>query len=465
MTGEDTWDVIVVGSGFAGLTAAIEARNGGASVLVLEKMKAPGGNSLISDGGIAAAGTAEQSAAGIIDSADLMFRDMMKAGLGINHPELLRTLTEQSREAFEWSRDYLSVNYLDRVDIFGGHSVPRCFTPEGISGGAIIKKLMARIRDLSIPISFQTRFREFIFDGNRKITGLKVEDSYDFKTGIGRNLRSLRVKKAVILATGGFAGDTAFRSIQDPRLDATIQSTNQPFVNSETLRTALKAGAAPVHLSRIQLGPWASPDESGYGDGPLFSEYILFLYGLIVDPATGKRFVNEMGDRKSLSDSILETGHPCIGIADDGAVKKSGWNIDRALRKKVVRSYDSLEPLAQAYGMDEGVLRESVERFNASIEMREDREFSKPIPDRAEPLRTAPYYAIRLWPKVHYTMGGLNIDREARVLDLEGVVIPGLYAAGELCGGVHGASRLGSCGITECLVFGRIAGKNGAQEY
>ena len=133
-------DVIVIGSGFAGLSAAIEAHNAGSSVVIVEKMHAPGGNSLISDGGIAAAGTEEQKKAGITDSSGLFYKDMMKAGLGINHPELVKTVTDNSKEAYEWLRDYIGVPFLEKIEIFGGHSVPRCFTPEGISGAVIIKK-------------------------------------------------------------------------------------------------------------------------------------------------------------------------------------------------------------------------------------------------------------------------------------------------------------------------------------
>src|SRR6056297_5266 len=152
----DNWDevtdIVVIGSGFAGLSAAIEAHEAGASVIVLEKMKASGGNSIISDGGIAAPGTNLQKKYGINDSTDLMYQDMLKAGLGLNDPDLVRVLVDQAKGAFEWSIDYLKVEYLDRVDIFGGHSVPRCYTAKNISGSTIIKKLIEKMNEFNIKI-------------------------------------------------------------------------------------------------------------------------------------------------------------------------------------------------------------------------------------------------------------------------------------------------------------------------
>ena len=461
---DESFDVIVIGTGFTGLSAAIEASNSGASVLVLEKMKGPGGNSLISDGGVAAAGTVEQVNAGITDSADLMYSDMMRAGLGINHPELVRILAEQSKEALEWSKDYLGVNYLDRIDIFGGHSVARCYTAENVSGVTIIKKLMEKIRELSIPVHYQSILKDFVIDDNHQVAGVIVQEDYEFKSHSGGFFRHIKANKSVILATGGFGSDIKFRSVQDPRLTKLIKTTNQPFSTAEAIKIGLKAGAAPVQLSHIQLGPWASPDETGYGDGPSFSEYILFQYGLIVDPANGKRIVNEMDNRKSLSDRILEVGYPCIGIADSIAVKDSGWNIDKCIGKKVVRTFDSVASLAEAYKMDKKQLEDTIKQFNKFVVNKKDPEFNKPILETAKEIMKPPYYAIRLWPKVHYTMGGLGINTRAQVLDLDGEIIKGFYAAGEVTGGVHGASRLGSCAITECFVFGRISGRNAAGE-
>jgi len=457
-------DVVVIGSGFAGLTAAIEARNAGASVIILEKMKAPGGNSIISDGGIAAAGTLMQEKAGIKDSPELMYSDMLKAGLGLNYPALVREVAEKSNEVLQWSIDYLKVKYLDRVDQFGGHSVPRCYTALKVSGSTIIKQQLIKLRELGMEVKTQMYLQTFIKNSKGRVCGVRVSDGYKRTNKDSGSDKYIRARKAVILATGGFGADIAFRAAQDPRLTREIDTTNKRFATAEALKEALKLGATPVHLSWIQLGPWASPDEKGYGVGPAFSDYIVFLYGIVVDPMRARRVVNELADRKILSDTILNIGQPCIGIADKKAVEGSGWNIQRCLEKGVVKEFSQLEELALYYGLPPDALKATVEKYNTYVKNNLDEEFGKPFPPNTAPMSHPPYYGIRLWPKVHHTMGGVQINVKGQVIDLNQNPIEGLYAAGEVTGGIHGACRLGSCAITDCLVFGRICGRNAAAE-
>lgn len=462
---DEITDVVVVGSGFAGLTAAIEARNAGASVIILEKMRAVGGNSIISDGGIAAPGTNLQKKYGINDSPEMMYKDMLKAGQGINYPELVRVLVDNANDAFQWSIDYLGVEYLDRIDIFGGHSVPRCYTAKNITGSTIIKKQMEKINELGMEVRFKSYLKGLVQDSMGRIFGVVVREDYDYKDSQRGRDRYIKAEKGVILASGGFGSDVDFRVAQDPRLTEEIGTTNKPFATSEVIKQSVRAGAMPVQLSHIQLGPWASPDEKGYGVGPQFSEYIVFQYGIIVDPVTGKRFVNELADRKILSDQLLSIGHPCIGIADSKAVKESGWDINASMKKKVVRKFDTLKELASFYKIPHKDLEETLNNFNGNFVEGVDKNFGKPLIENATPIVAPPYYAIRLWPKVHFTMGGIRIDTNAQVIGIDGNIIENLYAAGEITGGVHGASRLGSCAITECMVFGRIAGKNIVEKH
>lgn len=461
---DETVDVVIVGSGFAGLAAAIEARSAGASVAVIEKMKAPGGNSRISDGGIAAADTPMQRAAGIVDSVELMYSDMVRAGLGLNRPALVREVAQQSAETYRWSADYLGVPYMDRIDQFGGHSVPRCYTAEGVTGSTIIERQLTILRELGVQVRVQTRFTSFVMDTSFAVAGVRVRERYELRDGKAGTDRSITARRAVVLATGGFGADVKFRSAQDPRLTDEIDTTNVSYATADALVEALRIGAMPVHLSHIQLGPWASPDERGFGDGPRFADYILFQYGLIVSPSTSRRIVNELADRKTVADAILEAGRPCIGIADERAVLQSGWSIERALKKGVVKTFGTLEELATFHGLDVEELAATVGRFNSHVDSRLDKEFGKPIIDDACRVEHPPFYAMRLWPKVHHTMGGVGINVRAQVIDLDGQPIRGLFAAGEVAGGVHGACRLGSCAITDCLVFGRIAGRNAAAE-
>ena len=294
---------------------------------------------------------------------------------------------------------------------------------------------------------------------NDRISGVLVSSSYNFKEDRGTETFRIEAGKGVILAGGGFGADIPFRMVQDPRLNREIDTTNKPFATAGLLKEAMRKGAAPVQLSHIQLGPWASPDEKGMGHGPLFSDYTGFIYGILIHPETGERFINEQSDRKILSDAILAAGKPCLCISDEAAVRHTGWDISRAVSKGVVKTFNTLETLAEEYGIPLQGLAATLSEFNNITGSKIKDRFGRKMPDDALPIQTLPYYAMRVWPKVHYTMGGVHIDTSARVLDLNQKAIPGLYAAGEITGGVHGACRLGSCAVTSCIVFGRIAGQ------
>jgi flavocytochrome c len=456
-------DIVVVGSGFAGLAAAIEARQAGCSVMVLEKMKGFGGNSTLSDGCIAAADTDFQRKAGIEDSPELMHQDMLSAGLGLNQPELVRVVTQKSNETFEWTRDFLGVEYQERVGWFGGHSLARSHTTLNRTGADIIKQQLKKARQLGVEIKTKCYLQLIHKYPSGRVKGVQIRQGYQYPDTESGKVRSIKVRKAVVLAAGGYGNDIHFRTAQDPRLDASIASTNKHSTTGGALREAIRIGALPVHLSWIQLGPWACPDEKGYGIGPDFSAYIAFPYGIIVDPETGCRLVNEMADRKIRADALLNAGHPCVCLVDQQGIEASGFGIEHCVRKGVVKQFDSLADLAAEYGMPADAFEETVSRYNQFVSDKADRDFGRPISEKVAPIQQAPFYAMRIWPKVHYTMGGILINAKAQVLDLNQQPILGFYAAGEVAGGVHGASRLGSCAIVDCLVFGRIAGQEAAK--
>jgi flavocytochrome c len=449
-------DVVVVGSGYAGLAAAVEARQAGATVLVLEKMAAPGGNSVISDGSMAAAGSDLQRALGIEDSPELMYRDMLRAGLGLNHPALARLVAESSAGAHRWTVEALGVRYQPQVLQFGGHSVPRTHATPGLSGAALYRPLRERALALGVELALRSTVTGLVRNARGAVTGVRVRQGT--ADGQGPTV-TVRATRGVIVTTGGFAADVGFRMAQDPRLGPDVASTNSAGATAEVLKQMLRAGAAPVHLSWIQLGPWASPDEEGNGVGPTFATYVAFPYGIVVDPATGRRFVNEMADRRTRADALLAVGHPCLAIADAAGVERSRQSIAKCLRRKVVRTFDSLGALGGAFDVPIAELERTVAAYSEAVARGADERLGKPILVGAAPIASPPFYAMRLWPKAHYTMGGVRIDTSARVLDLDGRPIPGLYAAGEVTGGVHGACRLGSVSITECLVMGGVAGR------
>ena len=455
-------DVVVIGSGLAGLAAAIEASAAGASVAVLEKMKITGGNTRISDGALAAPGNFLQRKAQVEDSPERFAADMVKAGLGLNHPELVRIVAARAAETIDWTRE-LGVRYLDQVDRFGGHAVARSVTTRSHSGVDIIKAQVARLAELGVAVRTQCLFKGFLTAANGDVRGVQVQEGYRFPDADSGAPRAIGVRRAVVMATGGFANDQAFRAVQHPGLNASLQTTNHRGATAEGLIAALGLQACPVHLSWIQLGPWGCTDEKGYGKGGRFASYALFPAGILVDPATGQRVVNEWGDRRERAEAMMRTGHPCVGIVDAVGAQKDAESLHYCLKSGKVRAFDNLEALAAAYGMPAPALTETVADYNRAVAAGRSDRFGKALGKGAGPVTTPPFYTIRLYPKVHYTPGGVRIDRRARVIDLHGNPIPRLFAAGEVTGGVHGASRLGSCALTECLVFGRIAGQEAAR--
>jgi flavocytochrome c len=450
----------VVGSGAAGLCAAIEASQAGASVVVFEKMRVAGGNTRISDGGLAAPGNHLQKRLGVEDSVELFYEDLVRAGLGLNHRALVRTLVENAADAVEWTRSALGVKYLDRLDRFGGHSVARCVTTHNHVGADITNAQKRKLKQMGVEIRTRCMMTDLIIDGSGAVEGIRIREGCELDEEDRGARRNIQARRGVILATGGFARDVRFRALQDPGLDAAVESTNHRGATAEGLLAALRIGALPVHLSWIQTGPWGCPDETGYGRGASFASYAVYPAGIVVDPATGLRIVNEWADRRRRADALFSAGHACIGIVDAKGSTRASDSLERCLKRGQVRAFDRLADLAKAYEMPEGELEATVRRYNQMVRHGEADELGKPlVRGGAQPLTGSPFYAIRLWPKVHHTPGGVGIDAEARVLDLNGRPIPRLFAAGEVCGGVHGASRLGSCALTECIVFGRIAGR------
>lgn len=457
------YDVIIIGSGFAGLAAAIEAKLAGANTIVFEKMRIPGGNSAISGGLIAAAGSSLQFKEGIADSPELMYRDMLKAGLDLNYPELARIVAQESANAFDWTVDFLGVEYKDHLNQVGGHSVSRTVMTANGSGAGLLRPLLAKCRELEIPVQMETCLQQIIKNRKGEVEGIKVREGYLFPNDTSGEETMVRANRAVVLATGGFSSDVAFRTSQDPRLTPKIDTTNQEGATAEGLISAIEIGASPVHLSWIQLGPWASLDEQGWGVGSLFTVLAGFPYGIMVDADTGKRFVNELSDRRLRTDAMLKVNTP-VAIVDSEGVKYA-TTLDKCLKRGVVKAFDSIEELATFNFIPQAVLKETLERYHLSLAHGRDIEFNRPLAADLKPIEKPPFYSIRLLPKVHHCMGGLQIDTDARVLSIrDQQPIAGLYAAGEVIGGIHGACRLGSNAIVDCLVFGRIAGHNAAEE-
>lgn len=460
----EEYDVVIIGSGFAGLAAAIEARKAGSSVIVLEKMGVPGGNSTISGGLVAAAGSPLQAKGNIEDSPELMLADMLAAGQDFNHRDLAGIVAEKSAETLLWTINELGVKYKPELSHLGGHSVPRTYNTANTSGAGIIRPMLIKCREMDIPIRLKAFLSQLIADANGDMEGVEVREDYIFPNRESGIAKSIRAKKAVILATGGFGQDKGFRAVQNPMLTEDVECTNHRGATAESLVMALMMGATPVQLSMIQLGPWASRDEEGFGVGSMFSMLAGFPYGILIDLRTGERFVNEQADRKLLVDAMLSSGRESIAIVDAMGVRHAS-TLEQCLKRGVVRKFNTIEELAMANQAPLLPLKATIETYNALIEKGRDDRFGRPIPKDLLPMKHPPYYAIRLISKVHHCMGGIRINTKAQVLRIGTCQPMGrFYAAGEIVGGVHGASRLGSNAIPECLVFGRIAGSNASCE-
>jgi len=466
---DETYDVVVIGSGFAGLAAAYEAKKAGASVVVLEKMRTPGGNSIINGGVVSAAGSPMEAKEGVQDSPELLLKDMLTAGLNLNHVELAKMVAYQSNDTVQWTINELGVKYKDKLSQEGGHSVPRMYSTYNQSGSAIVTQQLVKLKELGVVPKTQTLLTQIYRDSDGRVKGIQIREKYAFPKEDSGKIKNIKARKAVVLATGGFGNDVAFRTIQDPRLVTEFPSTNQPGATAEALREALRVGCTPVQLSWIQLGPWGSPDEKGMGLSPFFAQLCCAMYGLWVDTKTGKRFVNELADRKIRADAIIRVGNKCIAFTDAAGYafgqKAIAEAMPKLIERGVVKKYETIEDMAAAHNCPVAPLKETIEKFNKGVLAGKDEEWGRYLQKNQKPLGPGPWYALRLTPKVHHTMGGVNMNTKAQATDvMTDKPIPGLYAAGEVTGGVHGAVRLGSCATLDCLIFGRIAGQNAAAE-
>jgi flavocytochrome c len=462
---DETYDVVVIGSGFAGLAAAYEAKKAGASVVVLEKMRTVGGNSIINGGIIAAAGSPLQEKLGLKDSDRQMEEDMIREGLGLNHPDLVRLVAEQSVDTVNWTINELGAKYnMDKLVQEGGHAVPRSYATYNSSGSAIVLPLLEKLKAIGVVPKTQAYLSKILRDKDGRVKGVEIRDGYVFpKTDSGK-IKTIKARKGVVLAYGGFGQDVAFRMIQDPKLTAKFESTNQPGATAECWREAFRIGCTPVQLDWIQVGPWASPDEKGFGLGPHFAQEAAAMFGIWINTTTGKRFISELANRKLRADIIMQLGNKgqnCIAIADaDGVSELTKGIVPKLLERNVVKQFKTIEELAAAYKVPIEPFMQTVANYNKFVIQGKDDEFGRYMNKKAKPIATSPFYGMRLLPKIHHCMGGVNINTQAQALDVAtDKPIPGLYAAGEAVGGVHGAVRLGSCATLDCLVFGRIAGQ------
>ncbi len=463
------WDkeveILIVGSGFAGLAAAIEAtRQGAKDVHIFEKMSYYGGNSAINGGLFAAPQTPMQKKEGIKDSVDTMVQDQVNAGRGIADVALLDHIAKHAMEALQMTLD-VGAEYHPYLQQLGGHSVARTYQTTVSCGAGITQPLLEECRKIGVHTHNRTKFEGFILGQNDEVIGVKMRDNYYFGEDQPGKTSNIRVKRGVIMATGGFAQNIDLRMSQDPTLTAEVGCTNAPGATGEGMYQMFRLGAVPVHLAHIQSGPWASPDEGGFGYVSNYSIYN-FPHSIAINRLTGQRFMNEIADRKTRADAELNCRDakgdalPPILITSYKDSKKHP-NTKKVIKYNVGWKFDSIEDLAKHFEVPLTPLKQQIGEYNEYVKTQNDPQFGKNMTEAKGKFIEAPFTVVRLWPKVHYCQGGVQINTKAEVKDsLTGKSIKGLYAAGEVTGGIHGVSRLGSCSIPECMVMGMTAARS-----
>ena len=482
-------DVVVVGAGGAGMTAAITAAAEGKSVVILESQSMVGGNSVRATGGMNAGKTvyqdenefgesagvektlktaaekyadnetitalaktvSEQWAAyqanptGYFDSVELMELDTMIGGKGINDPELVETLCANSADAIDWLDEHGIT--LHDVSSFGGASVKRIHRPVNAEGKTVsvgsymIPLLEENCKKAGVQILLNTTANEILTDANGAAAGIKATGS----TGETVTVNA----KAVVLTTGGFGANLDMVVKYKPELKG-FMTTNAAGIQGQGIEMAQAIGAATVDMDQIQIHPTVEANTAALITEGLRGD------GAILINEEGQRFIDEVGTRDVVSAAeIAQTGSYSWLVVDQAMVDASSV-IQGYIKKGYTVTGATYEELGKAMGVDAAAFAETMEKWNGYVEAKNDPDFGRT--SFANPLNTAPYYAVKVTAGVHHTMGGLKINANTEVLNEKGEVIPGLFAAGEVTGGVHGANRLGGNAVADFTVFGRIAG-------
>jgi len=436
-------DIVVIGAGGAGMSAAIEAAQKGATnVVILEKMPITGGNTVRATGGLNASETQYQKRDGIEDSNDLFYEDTMKGGKNLNDPDLVKTLVQNSAAAVDWVNEI--GGDLSVVAQFGGASVKRIHRPSDTSavGPMLVKTLNAKLDELGIPVLLETKATKIIADKDGKIIGVEAEDE---------NGSFIINTKAVILATGGFGANPDMVVKYAPQLAGFI-TTNHSGATGDGIEMALEVGAGLTDIEQIQTHPTVNPNTA-----TMYTEGVRGNGAILVNNE-GNRFVNELETRDVVSAAILAQPNEESWLVFDTAVRESLSAIEKYINEGIIVEANTIEELAEKTGINKENLVATMNKYASMQEAGEDSEFGRKSME--VPLTKAPFFAGLAKPAIHHTMGGVKINTETQVLKEDGSVIPGLYAAGEVVGGVHGGNRLGGNAVADIVVFGRISGDN-----
>ncbi|NLN49289.1 MAG: flavocytochrome c [Clostridiales bacterium] len=451
-------DVVIIGAGGAGLAAAVSAHQNGAKVLVLEKMPLVGGNTIISGAAYNAVDPKRQSAQGIEDSIDKHYIQTYEGGDKLAKPELVRTLVEKAYPALEWLES-MGMKFRDDIFTVLGALWPRSHKPEKPIGTGYIETYMEYIGKHSndIEIMLNTKATELLMEGGR-VVGIEAENP--------ENIVIAKANYGVVIATGGFSANVNARNHYNhmwPDL-TNIKTTNRPGAMGDGAWMAEKIGANLVGMEQIQLLPMGDIET-----GSLSGNIEQGVEDRIFVNKDGNRFVDEGARRDVMTKALFEQEDTLMWVIVDKHSYPTGdtknnfdETIDFLLEDGTAYKADTLAELAKKIGVDPDNLIKSIETFNLAVDKKIEDPFGRTLFDNK--LDAPPFYAGARMPTVHHTMGGIEINTKAQVLNKEGNIIKGLYAAGEVTGGIHGSNRLGGNAVPETVVFGKIAGESAAKE-
>jgi fumarate reductase flavoprotein subunit len=440
--------VVVVGAGGAGLTSAIKLAQEGIDVLVLEKAEIPGGNTSRASAGMNAAETHYQKEQGVEDTVEQFVEDTMKGGKKLNNKDLVEKMAKDSSKAIDWL-DSIDAP-LKELKFSGGATNMRthaALTDDGKSrpvGSYLIEKLTAKADELGIKTIYGAKVDKIIMEDG-KAAGVEAETK-DGKLTVNAD--------AVIVATGGFGGSMDRVKEYRPDLDGYV-STNVSSVTGDAIDFLSEAGANFIDMDQIQIHPTVMQS-----DGSLISEGLRGEGAILVNQ-DGKRFINELETRDKVSAAELDQEKPGSWLIVDQKMMDDSTTIKSYLDKGFLQKADDVKALAEIIGADEEVLKETLENWTSYVKNNKDDEFDRQGLDTVKSdLSSAPYYVVNVAPGIHHTMGGVEVNTNSEVLDKEHSPIAGLYAAGEVTGGIHGGNRLGGNAVTDIVVFGLNAAEN-----
>ena len=443
----ESTDIVIIGSGGAGLSSAITATEKGAKVIVLEKMAYFGGNSNRSEGEMNAAGTKQQKAHGITDDTPERFAaDTIRGGHGLNDPALVKALTENAASAEEWLLD-LGAHFCHRMGRGGGQTRARGHGPcDGSPVGIEIMRVLGERADKDhIDMRLNNRVTKILMK-NGKVSGVQVKTP--------KGMETINAK-AVILATGGFGANHKMVEKYRPELKG-FSTTNHPGATGDGIILAQQVGAGLTDIEQIQIHPTVIKK-----NGALISESMRARGGFLLNK-NGKRFTNELLTRDVVSANELKQPGGIAYLVIDNSIYSKNKMAQNYTAEKLMTKCDTIANVAKLIGVDEKVVQASFDQYHKAFDNKKDDLFGRP--EMLIRMDQAPYFVAEVTPGIHHTMGGVKIDPQAEVLTPEKKPIPGLFAAGEVTGGVHGGNRIGGNAVADIITFGCISA-NSALKY